>query len=137
MTKVNVRRGLTRLYLVLWGAWVLFFLVGLPWGIRENDMKQYGSWKVQAAKDLGAGLPEIAQFSENIAEAYKQQTEAASYGAYFHELFEDWPLTLGALVGLPACLYGLLYGSIMTLRGVLRWVVRGFKADVPDQPTHS
>ncbi len=33
---------------------------------------------------------------------------------------------------LPALLYGLLYGSIMTLRGVLRWVVRGFKHDIPD-----
>ena len=122
MGKVNVRRGLTRLYLVLWAIWIPVSI----WYIQKSYVDEVSQWTKFALEEESAGAHAVAESSRALAEEYRKEWRAS------------WLSLLGIYgVGLPALLYGLLYGSIMTLRGMLRWVVRGFKHDVPDRPTHS
>ena len=114
---VYYRRGLTRIYLVLWALWVLVVLVGYPWYMKGEYSRQYAYWLGEGQKDLAA--------------AYLKEFQALTYTSWFKALLQYWPYTLVALVGVPVALYGLLYGIILTAR----WMVRGFKGDSPRKPT--
>jgi hypothetical protein len=124
---VTYRRGLTRAYLVLWAIWILFLLVIFPWYLVREASHEYVNWYIQSLSD-----PSLKE----IANSYK---EAASYRAVYRDIFKDWQLLLVALLGVPALLYGVMYGTAVTFRGTLRWIVRGFKEDTPTPitPTES
>ena len=111
MGKINLRRGLIRLYLVLWAIWVPMSL----WYAHEYYLVTFVvNWSKIALEEERAGAHEVAESSWRVANQYRKEWE------------ESWFLVFGIVgLGLPALLYGLLYGSIMTLRGVLRWIVRG------------
>ena len=114
---VNYRRGLTRIYLVLWIVWALVVLVGIPWYMKGEYSRQYAYWLVEGQRDLAA--------------EYLKELQTLTYTSWFRTLIQYWPYTLGALVGVPAALYGLLYGVAMTIR----WIVRGFRGDGQRKPT--
>lgn len=114
---VKYRRGLSRIYLVLCAVWVLVVLVGPPWYMMGEKIRQYNYW-------LGEG-------QEGLAAVYLMEYQGVTYTAWFEALLHYWPYTLGALVGVPVALYGLLYGMIL----IVRWLLRGFKDDTQRPPT--
>jgi hypothetical protein len=114
---LNVRRGLTRLYLVLWALWIPVAF----WYAHEYYLiTDVVYWSQRALEHESAGLDAVARSERALVDEYKREWEGS------------WRPLFGLVgIGLPALLYGLLYGSIMTLRGVVRWVVCGFKPDAP------
>jgi len=105
---MKYRRGLTRIYLVLWVIWVLVVLVGMPVYI------------VREAIDC------VWVLHRNL---FWVCFKPGTYASVYNQMLRLWPFVLGALVGVPVVLYGLVYGAIVTFRGTTRWVARGFKGD--------
>jgi len=122
MSKIHLRRGLTRLYLVLWVVWIPILL----WLTHTSYVEEQRMWTRRAIEAESRGFHDEAATARTVAKGLDDQWRADR-------------LILLPLYGLvlPALLYGFLYGSIMTLRWVLLWVIGGFKHNPPEQPTGS
>ena len=120
------RIGLTRLYLVLWGIWILFVLVGMPiWTV--NDAREQARFaEAESRTYANAGNQDEAGRALARAQQYKRMTLARAY----QELYAEWPAALAFLIGPPVALYGCLYGSVL----LFAWVRRGFRPDTPRPP---
>jgi len=105
---MKYRRGLTRVFLVLWFVWVLVVLVGMPAFIVREAIDC--AWIVH----------------RNL---FWVCFKGGTYGSVYKEMLHLWPFLFGAIVGVPVVLYGLMYGAVVTIRGTTRWVARGFTGD--------
>ncbi len=121
------RTGLTRLYLVLWGMWILFVLVGMPIWTVHDAREEAKFAEAESRTYANAGKQEEAGRALARAQQYKRMTLARAY----QELYAEWPAVLAFLIVPPVVLYGLLYGSVL----LFAWVRRGFRPDTPHTPT--
>jgi len=120
------RIGLTRLYLVLWGIWILFVLVVMPiWTV--NDAREQARFAEAESRTYAtAGNQDEAGRALARAQQYKRMTLARAY----RELYAEWPAVLAFLIVPPVALYGFLYGGVL----LFAWVRRGFRPDKPRTP---
>jgi len=92
---MEYRRGLTRVYLVLWAIWVLVVLVGMP------------AYIVREAIDCVWILHR---------KLFWVCFKGGTYGSVYMEILRLWPFVLTALVAVPVVVYGLIYGTVATVR---------------------
>ena len=113
---LNWRIGLTRLYLVFWGIWVLFVLVIMPiWTV--NDAREQARFaEAQYRTFANAGNQNEAGRALARAQQYKRMTLASAY----QELYADWPAVLAFLVVPPVALCGFLYTCVLLFAAVRR-----------------
>jgi hypothetical protein len=121
------RTGLTRLFLVFWGVWILFILVGAPIWTVNDAREQAKSAEAESRTYDNAGNQKEAGRALARALQYKRTTLASAY----KELFAEWPALLAFLIVPPVALYGFLYGSVL----LFAWVRRGFRPGTPRPPT--
>ena len=113
---LNWRIGLTRLYLVFWGIWILFVLVIMPiWTV--NDAREQARFaEAQYRTFANAGNQDEAGRALARAQQYKRMTLASAY----QELYADWPAVLAFLVVPPVALCGFLYTCVLLFAAVRR-----------------
>lgn len=119
-------RGLTRVSLVLWAIWVLIVLFVFPWYEVINARDKAADAHLQALRARAEQNEQSAASWERLSKSY---TQTFNYTNIYRGMLQQWPLTLGALIGAPAVLYGLLCGIVLTFG----WVVRGFKRGSPGE----
>jgi len=120
------RTGLTRLYLVLWGIWILFVLVVMPIWTVNDAREQARSAEAQYQTYANVGNQDEAGRALARARQYRRMTLASAY----QELYADWPAVLAFLIVPPVALFGFLYGSVL----LFAWVRRGFRPGKPRTP---
>lgn len=113
---LNWRIGLTRLYLVFWGIWILFVLVIMPIWTVNNAREQARFAEAQYRTFANAGNQDEAGRALARAQQYKRMTLASAY----QELYADWPAVLAFLVVPPVALCGFLYACVLLFAAVRR-----------------
>jgi hypothetical protein len=105
-------RGVTRAFLVGWAVWLLVFLVALPLYIVGEAFECF--WVIDRS-------------------VFQVCFDAHTFAAVYTQMLHHWSLVIGALVGVPAAVYGLICGMIATIR----WLIGGFRNPIRQVPTLS
>jgi hypothetical protein len=112
------RRGLTRLYLVLWSLWVLFLLVVGPAYVSHHARERANAAEVEYRAHATAGNAiEAADALRRLVEN-KRTTLVSIY----RDMSHTWPDVLVPLIGFPLAFYGALYGTALLIACVLHGV---------------
>ena len=123
MTTTSIKGGFNRLYVVLTVAWIAYCAVIFPLQQRKEGLSTEFDRYVE---DRGACKEEQASESasrdclKKADEAWRERLKDWSFSKTYAD---TWKLILGASLGVPVVLYGLIRG----LAAVCVWIWRGYK----------
>lgn len=106
---MKYHRGLTRAFLAGWAVWMLVVLVALPLYIVGEAFECF--WVIDRS-------------------VFRVCFDTHTFAAVYMQMLHLWPYVIGALVGVPVSVYGLICGMIVTIR----WLIGGFRNPIRQVP---
>ena len=125
ISRMNIRRGMNRLFIVAWvvyGVWLLWYVIREPINRDEGIAFQ----ELQSCYHISPG----ATWNQ-CSDAYRQSVNEAEQAGYREMRQPSWiGLVLLALVVPPL----LVYGVVLLLVKIAKWVVAGFRTTTSQGP---
>jgi hypothetical protein len=116
--KLNAKRGLNRVFIVLAAIWAVYCLFGYPFQKRIEAVKKHDADMTECYR---AGHDEQKDCYDAVGRIYLNEVGQYQMPEYYKW---SWPFLLILVVGLPTVVYLLSYSAIATLL----WITRGFEA---------